>query len=71
MNLTELPLQTDAQISSLSGDEVVLQRLRELGFITGEPVRVAGLAPFGEPFLVEIRGATIALRRSEAACVQV
>lgn len=58
-------------VVSLQGDPIVVARLRELGFIRGEIVTIAGRAPFGEPILVEIRGATVALRKSEAACVQV
>ena len=59
------------KIVSLSGDVVLLARLRELGFIPGEPLVIAGVANvFGEPILVEIRGATVALRKSEAECVQ-
>jgi ferrous iron transport protein A len=69
MTLTELAIEGEGNISKLEGDAVVVARLRELGFITGELVRVAGRAPFGEPILVEIRGATIALRKAEATCI--
>jgi ferrous iron transport protein A len=67
--LNDLPAETEAPIRDLTGDVVVTARLRELGFIRGEPVRIAGRAPFGEPILVEIRGTTVALRKSEAQCV--
>jgi ferrous iron transport protein A len=67
--LQELPNLVEGLIVSLAGDAIVVSRLRELGFIRGERVRIAGRAPFGEPILVEIRGATVALRKSEAACV--
>lgn len=70
MNLADLPIDSERKIAKLAGDQVVVARLRELGFITGEQVRVSGRAPFGDPILVEIRGATVALRLSEATCVQ-
>lgn len=47
-------------------------RLRELGFITGEPVRVLRRGqPGGEPLAVRVGVSTFALRRAEADCVLV
>lgn len=69
-SLAECPRSFEGVIRDLEGDAVVLARLRELGFIRGERVRVRGRAPFGEPILVEIRGTTVALRRREAECVR-
>lgn len=71
VKLTELPLQAESPIQALEGDPVLVSRLRELGFIRGELVRVVGRAPFGEPWLVELRGALVALRKQEAECVRV
>jgi Fe2+ transport system protein FeoA len=59
------------RIAALSGPAFMLERLRELGFVTGEPIALLGRAPLGEPLLVEVRGATIALRRTEAECLRV
>jgi ferrous iron transport protein A len=48
------------------------QRLRELGFIEGETVRVVRRGqPGGEPLAVRVGVSTFALRRAEAACVLV
>jgi ferrous iron transport protein A len=48
------------------------RQLAELGFIPGEPVRVLRRAwPGGDPMVVRIGSATFALRREEAACVEV
>jgi len=69
MTLVNLPTDTTRPIVKLAGDGVLVSRLRELGFIRGETVRVVGHAPFGEPLIVEIRGATVALRKEEAECV--
>jgi len=69
MTLGEMPNHFEGSITKLEGDPSVVARLRELGFIRGEAVKVVGRAPFGEPILIEIRGSTVALRRSEAACV--
>lgn len=69
MTLLNLPTDTARPIVKLAGDGVLVSRLRELGFIRGETVRLLGRAPFGEPLIVEIRGATVALRKEEAECV--
>lgn len=69
-SLAEIPTHSQATILDLSGDPVVLARLRELGFMRGESVMVKGRMPFGDPIIVEIRGMTVALRREEAACVR-
>jgi ferrous iron transport protein A len=70
MTLADLPNESRGQIKDLAGDPTLVARLRELGFIRGEEVRIAGRAPFGEPILIEIRGSTVALRTREAQCVQ-
>jgi ferrous iron transport protein A len=69
MTLVNLPRQSERTITGLRGEKVLVARLMELGFVRGETVRFLGCAPFGEPFLVEIRGATVALRKEEAECV--
>ncbi len=67
--LANLESESEVAVLRLKGDTRLVSRLRELGFIVGEKVRIVGRAPFGEPILVEIRGATVALRESEARCV--
>ena len=50
----------------------IAQRLRELGFVSGEPVRIVACGPLGgDPLLVQIGSTRFALRRSEAARVTV
>ena len=48
------------------------QRLKELGFLPGEAIRVVAKGfPSGDPIAVRIGGATFALRRFEAQLVAV
>jgi ferrous iron transport protein A len=46
-------------------------RLAELGFIPGERVMVTARGfPGGDPLAVRVGNSTFALRRAEAACIQ-
>ncbi len=55
----------------IPGDSIAL-RLRELGFVPGEQVRVQALGPFGrEPLLVQVGMTRFALRRAEAERIDV
>lgn len=47
------------------------RRLLEAGFTPGCPVRFVMATPFGDPLVFAVRGASIALRKSEARCVRV
>ena len=50
----------------------IAQRLRDLGFVDGEPVRVVAIGPMGgDPVLIQIGYTRFALRRAEAARVSV
>jgi len=51
---------------------VVLARLRDLGFVAGARCEVmAKMWPAGDPMVIRVGGSTFALRRAEAAAVQV
>lgn len=51
--------------------DAISRRLRDLGFVFGEPVRIVARGPVGgDPLLVQIGYTRFALRRSEAARVR-
>lgn len=75
MTLCELPHQASARVLAVvdatAGDPIA-RRLRELGFVAGEPVRITGRGPVGgDPLLVQVGFTRFALRRNEAARVTV
>ena len=74
MTLTELPLRALAIVDSvqdLGENDTIARRLRELGFVDGEQVRVVAQGPLGaEPLLVQVGVTRFALRRTEAARVR-
>ncbi|MCB0362005.1 MAG: ferrous iron transport protein A [Bdellovibrionales bacterium] len=69
--MIEKPLGFSAPIGELVGEQSLVSRLMELGLVRGELVILRGRAPFGGPYLVEIRGSLIALRSEEALCLLV
>ncbi len=75
LTLNELPLRGEGRIRRLSarperGGQDLPQRLAELGFLPGERVRVLARALFGDPIAVRLGSGTFALRRFEAACIE-
>ena len=59
MNLSQLPRRTSAEVEAvddLRAHDPIARRLRELGFVPGEPVEIVAAAPFGgDPLLAELR----------------
>lgn len=58
-------------VMDVHADDAIARRLRDLGFVAGERVRVAARAPLGDPMLIQIGSTRFALRRNEAARVSV
>ena len=75
VNLAQLPHRTAATVETVEDhgpNDAIARRLRELGFVTGERVEVMAAGPFSaEPLLVQVGFTRFALRRTEAARVQV
>jgi ferrous iron transport protein A len=75
IRLSELPYGQDAAIDTVqdvADVDPIAGRLRDLGFVTGERVRIVARGPIGaDPILIQIGFTRFALRRSEAARVMV
>ena len=75
MRLSDLPKGSPAvvdRVDDAHASDPIAQRLRDLGFVEGEPVRVVAMGPLGaDPLLIQIGSTRFALRRSEAARVLV
>jgi ferrous iron transport protein A len=74
VTLAELPKRTIAiveRVDDIAPNDAIARRLRELGFVAGEEVEIVAAGPLGaEPLLVQVGFTRFALRRSEAARVQ-
>jgi len=75
MLLSELTLGQTASVVSVNDaypSDAIAQRLRDLGFVSGELLKIRALGPLGaEPILVNIASSQFALRRNEAARVHI
>ncbi len=75
MTLDELKLHHHATVVGVSDTvnrDPVSRRLRELGFVPGEPVSVVARGVFGfGPLLVQIGSTRFALRKGEALRISV
>lgn len=71
--LADLAVNAEGRVAALCAEgEALLRRLADLGFVPGEYVRVVARGALGgEPLAVRVGRSTFALRRHEAACVQV
>ncbi len=65
-------LATIKSVNQHSTDDSIARRLRNLGFVEGEEVRLISYGPLGQdPLLVEIGFTRFALRSSEAHRVEI
>jgi Fe2+ transport system protein FeoA len=69
--LDQLNAHDEAVVTGLEGTPAQRRRLLEAGFVTGSRVRFLMATPFGDPLVYSLRGASIALRKSEARHVLV
>lgn len=74
MTLPELQTGRHGVVSAVQetgpGDTVA-RRLRDLGFVAGETVRLVTRGPLGgEPLLVQVGGTRFAMRHAEAARIR-
>ena len=69
--LADLLEGQSATIADVVGDDAMAQRLMEMGLTEGEPVRLIGFAPMGDPIEFSVRGYRLTLRRTEAQRVSI
>ena len=74
-SLKDLKLRVEAivdRVEDVQAADPIAARLRDLGFVAGEPVRVVARGPIGgDPLVVQIGYTRFALRGAEAARVMI
>jgi ferrous iron transport protein A len=71
ISLADLPEGKSGTIISVDTKLATAQRLLDLGFVPGTPIKAIKRAPMGDPTTFEIRGYQLGLRRSESEIVEV
>ena len=69
--LGKVPHHRTVEIVEISSDCGRAGRLAALGFLPGCRVRIARIAPLGDPISIEMEGQEISLRRMEADLIGV
>lgn len=71
MTLDEVPQQARAVVLRVGGAGADRSRLMALGLLPGVEVTRRMTSPLGDPTAYLVRGCLIALRRSQARCIEV
>ncbi|EOR26236.1 MULTISPECIES: ferrous iron transport protein A [Clostridium] len=66
MSLCDLKLGQKAIIKYIDGDDKLAKRLLALGCIEGTEIQFKGVAPLGDPIIVNLRGFDLAIRKKDA-----
>ena len=69
--LSELRPREKGTIVEVGGSRGVYRRILDMGVVAGSEVEVERVAPLGDPIAIKIKGYHLALRKQEAANVQV
>jgi ferrous iron transport protein A len=70
MNLAQLQLGQEAIIQHIDNQAVYL-KLLDLGCIPGEKIKLAFIAPMGDPLAIQVAGSTISIRKVDAETVRI
>ncbi|GAB6071870.1 ferrous iron transport protein A [Venenivibrio stagnispumantis] len=72
MKLSELKVGEFGKITNVKGKNPdIKRRLREMGLIKGEILKVEKIAPLGDPIEVNVKGYKLSLRKEEANYIEV
>jgi ferrous iron transport protein A len=68
--VAELNYKEKGIISEIDSTHPSSKRIMEHGFTPGQTVELICKATFNDPIAISIRGALIAIRKSEAGCIK-
>ncbi|MDQ3036853.1 MAG: ferrous iron transport protein A [Myxococcota bacterium] len=69
--LADLRVGEEARVTDVGGERAVARRLMEMGLLPGTTVRVARVAPLGDPIEIRLRSYSLSIRRVEARAVRI
>jgi Fe2+ transport system protein FeoA len=71
LTINDLAPGSNAVIKAITASGEVRQRFMDLGLFEGARVEMLCCAPLGDPVLVRVLGTMLALRRTEAATIEI
>ena len=71
LTLADIAAGQTATVIEIIGDDSLAVRLMEMGIIDGEPIKLVGRAPMGDPLEILVRGYRLSLRQSEAKRIRI
>lgn len=71
IRLTDLPIDTEAEVLNLNCSGGIRRRLLDLGIVKGTLITPILKSPSGDPTAFLIRGSTIAIRKEDASLIDV
>jgi ferrous iron transport protein A len=71
MTLADAQLGKLLTVQHIGGKGTFRRRLLEMGLLPGTSVTVLSVAPLGDPISLLVRGASLSIRKAEAATVTV
>jgi ferrous iron transport protein A len=71
LTLNDLAPGIRATVRSVKGGSALSKRLMEMGVVPGVSIRIIKSAPFGDPIEIRLRGYSLAIRRNEAAAIEI
>ncbi len=69
--LADIATGQTATVVEIIGDDSIAMRLMEMGITDGEPVKLIGRAPLGDPLEVLVRGYRLSLRTVDAQRIRI
>lgn len=69
--LSELEPREKGRIIKVGGRRGIRRRLLDMGIVSGAMVEVQRVAPLGDPVEIRVKGYDLALRKEEAANIQI
>lgn len=70
ITLDQLSSHQKARVKRVNGSGAVRRRLMEMGLVPGVEIEMLKPAPLGNPIEYRVRGYHLALRKSEAAFIE-
>ncbi len=71
LNLRQMKKNQSGIITAVKADGELGRRIRDMGLVTGTPVKIQGRAPLYDPVALRLSGYTLTLRNKEADYITV